>query len=86
MPTISFFYGIMIQMFWKDHAPPHFHARYGKYKVAIDIQTLEIITGKMPARALTLILEWALKNRTALLEDWKLCQNNQHPRKIPPLR
>jgi hypothetical protein len=30
MPTISFFYGIAIQMFWNDHAPPHFHARYGR--------------------------------------------------------
>lgn len=25
MPTISTFYGILIQMFWNDHAPPHFH-------------------------------------------------------------
>ncbi|MDE3045997.1 MAG: DUF4160 domain-containing protein [Verrucomicrobiota bacterium] len=28
MPTICTFYGILIQMFWNDHAPPHFHALY----------------------------------------------------------
>ena len=86
MPTISIFYGIMIQMFWKDHAPPHFHARYGNYKVAINIHTLEIISGKMSNRALNLISEWALKNRQKLLEDWELCQQNQMPQKIAPLK
>jgi hypothetical protein len=29
MPTIAWFYGIMIQMYYNDHEPPHFHARYG---------------------------------------------------------
>jgi hypothetical protein len=32
MPTISVFYGIIIQMFWDEHAPPHFHATYGEYE------------------------------------------------------
>jgi hypothetical protein len=32
MPTISSFYGIMIRMFYNDHAPPHFHARYGEFE------------------------------------------------------
>jgi hypothetical protein len=30
VPTISAFYGILIQMFWRDHALPHFHALYGE--------------------------------------------------------
>ncbi|EKD74231.1 MAG: hypothetical protein ACD_45C00025G0001 [uncultured bacterium] len=59
MPTISMFYGIIIQMFWDDHAPPHFHALYAEYEVQIDIKTLEIIKGNMPRRALALVLEWA---------------------------
>jgi hypothetical protein len=57
MPTLSSFYGIVIQMFWSDYAPPHFHALYGEYEVLVNIQTLEIIKGKMPRRALSLILE-----------------------------
>lgn len=86
MPTISIFYGILIQMFWGDHAPPHFHALYAEHEALIDIKTLEVIKGTMPRRALTLILEWASLHRTELLEDWKLCEHNQSPKKISPLQ
>lgn len=85
MPTISIFYGIMIQMFWNDHAPPHFHALYGEFEVIIDIRTLEVIKGAMPRRALSLILEWASLHREELIEDWNLCEQNQMPKKIQPL-
>jgi len=51
MPTISSFYGILIQMFWTDHAPPHFHALYAEYEAQTSIQTLEIIRGDLPAGA-----------------------------------
>jgi hypothetical protein len=85
MPTISMFYGILIQMFWGDHAPPHFHALYAEHEVLIDIQTLNIIRGSMPRRALTLVLEWAFQHRAELLEDWRLCEQNQPPKKISPL-
>jgi hypothetical protein len=85
MPTISNFYGIMIQMFWNDHAPPHFHALYAEHEVIVDIRTLEIMRGKMPRRALALILEWAAQHRQELMEDWKLCEQNKTPLKIQPL-
>lgn len=85
MPTICMFYGIIIQMFWNDHAPPHFHALYGEFEVLINIQTLEIIKGTMPRRALALVLEWAAEYRHELMEDWKLCELRQTPRKIAPL-
>jgi hypothetical protein len=85
MPTISTFYGILIQMFWNDHAPPHFHALYGDEEVLIAIQTLEVMKGKLPRRALALVLEWAQEHRAELLEDWHLCSSNQLPRKITPL-
>ncbi len=86
MPTISVFYGIMIQMFWVDHAPPHFHALYAEYETLINIKTLEIIEGNMPRRALALILEWASLHRSELLEDWNLCEQKQMPKKILPLQ
>jgi hypothetical protein len=60
MPTISMFYGILIRMFFNDHAPPHFHARYGEFEATIDIGTLEIIEGQLPRRALNLVHEWAI--------------------------
>jgi len=85
MPTISMFYGIIIQMFWGDHAPPHFHALYGEFEIIIDIRTLEIIKGKMPRRALALVLEWASIHRDELIKDWDLCVKNQSPKRISPL-
>jgi hypothetical protein len=86
MPSISIFYGIVIQMFWNDHAPPHFHALYGEYEAIIDIHTLEVIVGSMPRRALSLVLEWASEHRNELMEDWRLCEARQTPHKIPPLK
>ena len=47
MPQISAFYGLIILMNFKDHAPPHFHVWYGDYKVTITIQD-GIVTGNMP--------------------------------------
>lgn len=85
MPTISNFYGILVQMFWADHAPPHFHAIYAEYEVLIEIKTLDVIKGHMPKRALSLILEWAVERRAELLEDWALCEKNQQLKKISPL-
>jgi Domain of unknown function (DUF4160) len=80
MPTISAFYGILIQMFW------HFHALYAEYEAVVDIRTLEVIDGDLPRRAMALMLEWTQDHRAELMEDWDLCNRNQSPKKIPPLR
>lgn len=85
MPTISTFYGLLIQMFFRDHAPPHFHVKYGDCKAVIDIQKLELIEGRLPRRALGLVLDWAELHQAALLEDWQLCQELQNPKPIAPL-
>jgi hypothetical protein len=85
MPTISTFFGILIQMFWREHAPPHFHALYAEFEAEIDIRTLEVIRGGLPKRALALVLEWAAEHRVELMEDWNLCQAKQLPKKIQPL-
>lgn len=85
MPTISQFFGIVIQMFWNEHAPPHFHCQYGEYEAIINIQTLELIEGKMPRRAQSLVLDWAELHQAELLEDWNLCEAKQQPKPIAPL-
>lgn len=86
MPTISMFYGILIQMFWNDHAPPHFHACYGECRGIIDINTLKMLEGDLPRRALSLILDWAELHQQELLLDWALCTKKQMPNKIEPLK
>ncbi|MBI4996892.1 MAG: DUF4160 domain-containing protein [Rhodocyclales bacterium] len=85
MPTVSQFFGIVIQMFWREHAPPHFHALYGEFEALIDIRTLEVIAGNLPRRAMQLVIEWAIEHRAELMEDWNLCQAKQLPKKIAPL-
>lgn len=85
MPTISRFYGILIQMYFGDHVPPHFHALYAEFEALIDIQTLEVIRGSLPSRAMALVLEWAQQHREELRQDWELCVQNQQPAKILPL-
>ena len=57
MPTLSIFYGIVIQMFWFDHAPPHFHAPYAEHEVLIDIRAMTVLEGSLPKRAQAMVLE-----------------------------
>jgi hypothetical protein len=85
MPTISRFYGILIQMYFGDHPPPHFHALYAEFEAVIDIRTFEIIRGELPLRAIALVLEWAQQHRDELMRDWELCVQNQMPERIRPL-
>ncbi|MBF0132515.1 MAG: DUF4160 domain-containing protein [Magnetococcales bacterium] len=85
MPTISYFYGILIQMFRRDHAPPHFHALYAEYEAVFDIRTLEMIEGKLPKRAMALVREWATIHQSELMENWQRCENKQPNFRIPSL-
>ena len=85
MPEICRFYGIIIAMFYDEHNPPHFHARYGGDKVVIDIRSLSVLEGRLPGRALGLVVEWASQHQAELLENWELARKERTPRKIQPL-
>jgi len=85
MPTISEFFGIVVLMFFDDHAPPHFHARYGGDEVVIQINPVGVLRGKFPPRALSLVIEWAQKYQQNLMEEWNRAANNKKLHKIPPL-
>ena len=85
MPIISRFFGIIIRMFFNEHAPPHFHAEYAEHRAVINIRTFEVMDGKLPRRALELVLEWAELHQNELRVDWDLCQQHQQPVDIDPL-
>ncbi len=85
MPEISRFYGIIIAIFYSDHNPPHFHARYGKDKIAIRIPDFTVLEGHLPPRALGLTVEWAAMHQEELLTNWELAQRSQPLQKIEPL-
>jgi hypothetical protein len=86
VPTISIFYGIVVQMFAGDHAPPHFHALYAEHEVVIDLRDLSVLHGSLPRRATALLLEWASEHHDELKEDWQRCERMQAPKRIAPLK
>ena len=85
MPVICQFLGIVIRMFFNDHAPPHFHAEYNAFKAVVGLETLEVMEGRLPPRARALVLDWAAQHRAELMADWELCRAKQPPRPIAPL-
>ena len=84
MPIISEFLGIIITMYWNDHAPPHFHAKYSEYRITVGIHT-GVVEGKFPRRALRHVLEWYELHKDELLEAWQACEKKQKPGIIEPL-
>lgn len=85
MPEISRFFGIRIYMYYAEHAPPHFHARYAGQRASIEIETLAVMRGDLPGRALGLVVEWGRLHRTELLEDWDRARQAQPLLPIDPL-
>ena len=71
MPEIARFYGIVIKLYFGDHPPPHFHAIYGESLGLVAIETLEMVEGDLPPRAMKLVTEWAMMNQSELLRMWE---------------
>ena len=84
MPTLSVFYGIVIQMFWRDHNPPHFHALYGEHEAVFDLRDLRVLRGTLTRRAM--VLFW---NGRPIIEtnSWRIgiyaANSNLSSRSIP---
>jgi len=86
VPRISEFYGIVIEMYYGDHPPPHFHARYAGTSAKIEIAGGEIIAGSLPSRALRLVREWIDQHRDELDANWERAMHHEKPQPIDPLR
>jgi len=84
MPIISRFFGIVIYIYWKDHAPPHFHAKYGDDEIVVEIRTGNV-SGNMSNRAIKLVQEWRELHKDELLKDWKLAEQKKALFAINPL-
>ena len=84
MPEISRFLGIIIAMYYRDHAPPHFHAIYGDFEVTVEIAS-DRVNGDFPKRALAHVLEWSSLHREELLATWTLARASRPLPRIEPL-
>lgn len=85
MPRISQFFGIVITMYFNDHAPPHFHAIYQGQEAQFSIETLEILRGSIPRRARALVLEWAMEHRQELKRNWYKARQGKPLDPVEPL-
>lgn len=86
MPRISSFFGIVIEMYFKDHPPPHFHALYSGEKAKIDIATGEVLRGSLSPRTLGLVREWLELHRSELELNFERVANEEQPDRIEPLK
>lgn len=86
MPRISAFYGIVITMNWREHLPPHLHARYSGSRASIALGSGEVLGGRLPKRALRLVREWAQLHDPELQANWARAQGELPLEGVEPLR
>jgi hypothetical protein len=86
VPTISRFHGISIQMFFKEHGLPQFHARYGDRTGVFTVQPVARVRGELPRREERLVREWARLHSGELMRNWERARADQPLVPIPPLR
>lgn len=71
MPTLHRIGACRIEMYTRDHPPPHFHVTRPEGRAAIAIETLEVLRGDLPVRLLREALAWAQDNRELLRREWE---------------
>ena len=84
MPIISRFFGIVIYMLWREHRPPHFHAKYGDEEITVEIESGKV-NGSMSKRALALVQEWRQLHEEELAREWELVEQKKALFPIKPL-
>ena len=85
MPELCRFLGIIIQMYFNDHMPPHFHAIYNDLEGVFELSTLEMLEGNLPARVKGLVVEWASLHKQDLIDNWNSLTKTGEYKKIAPL-
>jgi hypothetical protein len=85
VPRISEFYGIVIEMYFGDQPPAHFHERYGGEEATIVIASRAVLAGSLLGRAQRLVREWLAEHREELNANWERTRTHEAPEPIAPL-
>jgi hypothetical protein len=88
MPRVSAFYGIVITMYFNEGTHPgrpHFHAECEGVQGSFDIESFELIVGRLPRRANKLVLRWAKLHQDELRRNWDLLRSTGQVIPIAPL-
>jgi len=71
MPTVKTIDNIKIDIYSREHPPPHFHAKFAEYDELIEIKTLETYAGNLPRVQRKKVINWAADNKQFLLDIFK---------------
>jgi Domain of unknown function (DUF4160) len=71
MPKISIFFGIVVQMYWREHPTAHFYAYYQGFEGLFAIETGQLIAGQMSPGRKRIVKAWTLRHKEELLEKWE---------------
>jgi Domain of unknown function (DUF4160) len=83
MPTIAIFYGMVIQMYWRDHPPPHIHVLYQGFEAVVAIETGIVIGGRLPPNAARIVRERVLLRRPELMQNWERGRSRKSFLRVP---
>ena len=71
MPTIKVIDSVKIDLYSREHPPPHFHAIYADSEALITIQNFDIYAGRLPKSQLNKVINWAKDNQAMLMDNFK---------------
>jgi hypothetical protein len=77
VPRIAEIEGITIAVYYFDHPPPHFHARYAEHEALIAIDGLSTIRGQLPPPMMRRVIRWAAQNDQLLRKCWQQAEKGE---------
>jgi hypothetical protein len=84
VPRLSTVGGVAIVIYFGDHLPPHFHARYQGQGAQVAIgPPVRVLANSLPPAQLGLVLEWAEEHWLELRRAWARAYIHEGPSRIP---
>lgn len=71
MPTLKIIDSIKIDVYSREHPPPHFHVIYAEYEELIEIKKLSTYAGGLPKAQRNKVIEWAKTNQEFLMQNFQ---------------
>lgn len=67
---------IIVRVYANDHLPHHFHIIAPDFEALVNLRTMAIEAGELPASARKQVWPWIEENRAAIVVEW----NRTNPR------
>lgn len=85
MPQISYFLGVIIRMFYRDHNPLIFMQYMLIMKASLILKKMKLSVGFLPPRVLGLVTEWTALHQNELMDNWERARQQESLKDIAPL-